>query len=292
MGQWEKTNGPVKNVNVRAYAFKDNMVFAATTLNDYGPTSFGRVYRSATKGDHWEDASSGLPLGGSLFISSLAAAPPYIYAGTNSGVWRSADNGDHWVSITNDLPDTIIEAVGATDNLVFAFTTSSVYRSDNFGASWAVCFDGSSSMHDYNSFIRVGSTLFFCDSYTGIFRSPDNGLTWQYVYSSTGCSLTIAALDSYLFASTCNGLMRSADNGSTWTVVNDSMLVWRMAAQGSSLFTGGYGYFSRSDDYGNSWISVTNGIPLEYIITMDADNSSVYVGNYTGNYRTDNKGTR
>jgi len=291
-GQWEKTNGPVKKVNVVAYAFKDNMVFAAAAFPEYESIHLGRVYRSDSKGDHWKEASFRLPLGTSFIISSLAVSAIYVYAGTDRGIWRSDDNGDHWVSITNGLPDTLIAYVGAAYNLVFAFTDNAVYRSDNYGLSWEVCFEWSSILHDYTSFFQIGSTLFFCDSYNGIYRSQDNGVSWEQIYPDTGCFLSMTALDSYIFATDCESVIRSGDNGSTWTVVTDSLLIWRMVAQGSSLFTGGYGYFYRSDDYGNSWTSITNGIPIEYINTMGADNSSVYVGSSSGNFRTDNKGIK
>jgi photosystem II stability/assembly factor-like uncharacterized protein len=84
--------------------------------------------------------------------------------------------------------------------------------------------------------------------------------------------------------------MRSDDYGSTWSVINDSLLIWKLVAKGSSLYAGGYGYFERSDDNGHSWVSITNGIPVDNLLSMGADNSSIYVGNYRGVYRTDNDG--
>ena len=70
--QWQQTGGPAPTIEVWGYGFKDNMVFAATALSYFVDYPYGKVYRTSNKGELWEEASSGLPLSASLYVTSFA----------------------------------------------------------------------------------------------------------------------------------------------------------------------------------------------------------------------------
>ncbi len=99
----------------------------------------------------------------------------------------------------------------------------------------------------------------------GIFRSSDNGQTWEKIYDN---SLLIADFRSvavnssgHIFAGTDgSGLLRSTDGGATWEKVSNtfsSSTITTLAVNADRLFIGSlYGLFY-SDDEGSSINSVT-----------------------------------
>jgi len=294
LAQWEQTNGPSPVLLAQSYAYSDNYVFVAASLNYYNSQDYqmyGGIYRSADKGVHWEVAGTGLPVAGSFFVFSVATQGQYVFAGTNSGVWRSADNGDTWMKVTNGHADTIVNLVATTSDRVFFMTSSHIYRSDDHGNTWIPSLNGTSGEFIFVSFVNNGSALFALDGYSGIYKSVNNGSSWSLISNiSPGNLINVG---SHLIANLGQNLGRSDDDGSTWTLVTGSLPIYIIVSKGSSIYAGGFGYFRRSDDLGSTWIPITNGIPLDYINSMGVDNSSVYVGTNTyGTYRTDNDGMR
>lgn len=290
--QWEQTNGPAPSLPVQSYAANDSFLFAACKNNsNYLNSSsvFGDVYRTGDKGVTWQRADSGLPLSASFSVYSVAVQGQYVYAGTNRGAWRSVDNGNSWVSVSTLHGDSLVTMIGTTDNLVFAFTSSCIFRSSDHGNTWTSCMIGPSNLF-FISFVNTGTALLALDVYTGLYRSQNNGISWQNIQNVTGWT-TLINMGGHLFSYVNQYLIRSDDNGDNWTIINDTLQSYILIVKGSSVFSGGFGYFYRSDDLCNTWTSITNGIPLDYISSMGTDNSSVYVGtNDFGTYRTDNNG--
>ena len=61
----------------------------------------------------------------------------------------------------------------------------------------------------------------------GVFRSADNGYTWQPANAGiqTEAVFSLLVAGGYLFAGTVsNGVYKSADNGNTWTDANGGAL--------------------------------------------------------------------
>lgn len=281
-------------LTIQSYAANDSFLFAGCMNNTNYPypsngSLFGDVYRSGNKGVTWQRADSGLPLSASFSVYSVAVQGQYVYAGTNRGAWRSADNGNSWVSVSALHGDSLVTMIGTTDNLVFAFTSSCIFRSGDHGNTWTSCMIGPSNLY-FISFVNTGSALLALDSYTGLYRSLNNGISWQNIQNVTGWT-TIINTGGHLFAYAYQYLIRSDDNGDNWTIINDTLSCYNLVVKGSSVFSGGYGYFYRSDDLCNTWTAITNGIPLDGITSMGTDNSSVYVSTSSyGTYRTDNNG--
>jgi photosystem II stability/assembly factor-like uncharacterized protein len=278
---------------VQSYAANDSFLFAGCMNNSnyQNPSNeiFGDVYRTGDKGVTWQRADAGLPLSASFSVYSVAVQGQYVYAGTNRGAWRSADNGDSWVSVNAGHGDSLVRMIGTTDNMVFAFTSSCIYRSSDHGNTWTSCMIGPSNLY-FISFVNTGSALLALDAYTGLYRSLNNGISWQNIQNVTGWT-TLINMGGHLFSYVNQYLIRSDDNGDNWTIINDTLQSYTLAVKGSSIFSGGYGYFYRSDDLCNTWTSIINGIPLDGISSMGTDNSSVYVNTSSyGTYRTDNNG--
>lgn len=179
----------------------------------------------------------------------------YLFAGTaEEGVFRSTDNGQTWTACNTGLTNLVVNALFSDDRqYLFAGTTNGmVLFSTDDGDNWSQLSVGSLVEHVItknsnnevtsqewkvvqhglpNSAIRAllsyqqGSTRFlFVGTNDGVYRSENNGTTWQPVNSELPTNSTIHALSryqsgatTYLFAATNNKIYRSTDDGDSWT---------------------------------------------------------------------------
>ncbi len=160
---WIAINSGLTNLEVRALAVKDKILFAGTA---------GGVFRSTDNGTNWTAVNSGLI---TFYISSLAASGENLFAGTTGGgVYRSSNNGTNWVQANNGLTNFIVNALAVapksdyqSGNKVFAGTGwSGVFLSLNNGDSWAAVNTGMTS--------SLINCLAFTEDY--IFAGTDSGL--------------------------------------------------------------------------------------------------------------------
>ena len=105
-------------------------------------------------------------------ITDLAKNDDHIFAGTYNGVYSSVDTGKTWKYLG---PAFSILSVYAKDSIVFAcIHGGSLYRSENNGQSWTLI-DG----NHYYSYLLHDNKI-FTGTFTGIYVSLDNGLTWDF----------------------------------------------------------------------------------------------------------------
>jgi hypothetical protein len=114
----------------------------------------------------------------------------------------------------------------------------------------------------------IGGTNLFAGTNSGLFRSTDNGTSWNSAGLTGRTIYSLATIGTNLFAGTSgSGIFLSTDNGSTWTAVN-SGLTWKtvtcLAASGTNLFAGGKGVFLSTNN-GTSWTAVNNGLTANEI---------------------------
>jgi len=215
---------------------------------------------------------------------------------TNYGdIFRSSDEGNTWTSIAAGLnyPSTI--AMFAKSDTVFASTLGGRYRSINSGDSWTTVNTTADSAAGQSwSFAEVASEVFTVSS-NGVFKSTNYGLSWQHVDSGLhydrphmilGFS-SIAAIDSVLFVGSSGnnlvgGLFRSTDKGRTWTELDTnfgSTVVDVLFTYGHNLLMARNDSVFLSTNKGNSWSSISNGLPKSGSITKFTSNgTSIFAG--------------
>lgn len=112
----------------------------------------------------------------------------------------------------------------------------------------------------------------------GVYRSSDNGLTWQRASRGLPGRLSVnalAALGNAVFAGTDRGVYRSTDNGAHWTTANEGLedngvirgAVRALLARGSLLFAGLSDNFSFS---GGLYISADGGQSWQRVAEVNA----------------------
>ncbi len=116
----------------------------------------------------------------------------------------------------------------------------------------------------------------------GIYRSTDDGGTWDRVYNTESFHAVAAGSGSYVFAGTSDGVYMSTDAGLTWSSTTNSSNTISLAVTSTGTILAGTfnNGILASTDNGTSWkqIAYTSGVEV-YSIAVD---SSGYL--YSGTY--------
>jgi photosystem II stability/assembly factor-like uncharacterized protein len=190
---WNPMHGDLADRSVRTVLeTPDGALFVGT---DSG------IYKSVNKGKNWKQVfDKGLVL-------DFAASGGVLIAGGAQGVMRSTDGGEHWeksldenilAKKTGKLKDRFVTVLGTRDP--FTVTpegiTNRLRTSDDGGKTWRridasplpvqgmFSMDGRlSEVLDVFDITQVGEYL-FCSFDSTVFRSSDQGKTWEPVLTS------------------------------------------------------------------------------------------------------------
>ncbi len=237
----------------------------------YAAAAFG-VDRSSDGGMTWETlpTDTNLATGFSIIVNPLSND---IIVAVESGVYRSSDEGVTWIRLTNQIVGTY--AMGARgDGLLIATGSMGFWRSIDNGDTWTMSDNLLGPMHDGIAFSAYG-TCFVGSLLDGLYRSTDDGQTWEYISAPFGEAnqlqdVVVDTVNDYVYATafhqfyqtpTYNKVFRSDDDGVTWTQVD--------SVGGISLSMGidshGNVYSARqptarSTDHGATWTDISSGV--------------------------------
>jgi len=317
---WTTVNGglgTVAQINNRAFStlgLSGTDVFAGTTGSG--------VFRLINNGNAWTREISGLPSSGNVFVHSLLVKDSYIYIATTTGLYRSNNSGTiswllqtispsdlsvvklfqsgadifsstnkgpyisvdnlvNWTSASNGMLGLLVDGIttaGGTD-MFASMNSGNFYRSSDFGQTWNIG-NMTGSPFFFNNY------LFLYNGYW-IYRSADNGATWQPIYEM-GTMTRFSSMGTTLFAriTCCDVIFYSNDNGDTWTPSTGALSqILSMADDGINLFAGTQQQgVIKSIDNGVNWTetSLPVDIPVRAVVT-----NGTYVFAGTSNYYED-----
>lgn len=299
----------------------ESRAIAINSAGDVLAATSRGVSRSVNGGMNWSDANDGLV---GTIVTEMAGVGQSVFAVPSRGsVNGSQDQGDNWSVLNNGLPATNGEVSGLhaiDEQTLFAGTrTEGIFRSLDGGQSWSAVntgvttFLGSAGIqfHQVNDFAVIGNAIVaatgggtisfggehggggFGIAADGVFRSTNNGATWQRVTSGIPLVATsqlgdqvfaaiydIETLDNELWASMGGrGVLRSTNQGQSWTQVNGGLPSVNTilpsisgfaklngsvyaANESASPFRPGPGVF-RFDTATNQWVASDAGLPIE-----------------------------
>jgi|GEM_PF-2309413 len=238
---WTKRNNGIIGLNViELLEGNSGRLFAAT--NGTG------IFRSDDDGVSWISSSSGLA--GQIVISMTMSPNGDIYAGTVfGGVYRSADNGETWQSKSDPtLFSTIVYKMAAGQNGdIYAGTAGEgLYRSQDSGENWEMIglsgIDVRTLKPDITGGFLAGAW------FDGIYRY--SGVNWTQIALPNTHVMDIIEAGPYLFAASHGaGIFRSEDDGNSWQSYNSGLSnggVWSFVQDNSGYVfagTNGSGVF-------------------------------------------------
>ncbi|HEX9002818.1 MAG TPA: Ig-like domain-containing protein, partial [Blastocatellia bacterium] len=282
-----KTNLPASGRSINAVAVNNSGFFVGTLGNG--------VYRSSDKGQSWAAVNVGLPL--SANVQSIATNNVNLFAGTfGQGVFRSINNGENWIELNSGLPANTgnplqtprnINALRANGGTLLAATDGGVFRLGDVVGSWTA----TNLTRRVLSLLVSGAMVYAGTSDDGIYRSTDDGRSWQAAGKQGLGNLTVLALGvsadgAKLFAGTDAGIYRSDDGGGTWRAVNrdlpSNLVVTSFVTSGAKLYAGSvYGVFL-SEDNGENWKQINAGLLDIYVTSFALDGDRLIAGTKVG----------
>ncbi|MCE1190433.1 MAG: YCF48-related protein [Ignavibacteria bacterium] len=279
------------------------LFFPSNTVG-FAVGSSGTIMKTTDAGATWNSVSSGVTTA-FYDIWTSSDAQLIVIATTSGNVRRSTDGGATWASVATGTSVTL-NKVHFIDNLTgFVVGTGQCRVTTDGGATWAAATTGLSTSSTYWDIDNIGSKVYLTGSSTAIYRSTNNGTSWDTVgflapYQQQPWTSTYYASD---FGSTDDTVVTVGSFGllNQRTSINDHFIytqlfrpgqineLWtnstgsKIIGVGAPSITGSsFDQFFLSTDYGQSWQYpqvAKNGIlrntPVEVEEKVESDDSRI-----------------
>lgn len=233
---WSPSNkGLPLNAGVSSFCRVSSYIFASVYLLGAG----GGVYRSSDEGETWIPVNSHLTratdmieYGGRLYVGDVV-----------NGVYFSANNGSTWQEQNNGLLYRNSCSFAAADvGLFLGMPGAGVYCLKMLILPWQGAGAGLPASGVYCIGATAG-VLTAGVVPVGISRSTDNGVSWKAVTSGVGQVRRFAVSGTSIFAAASEfGIWRSPNQGMTWLPVGvgltEGAYIYTLEVGRSSLFVG------------------------------------------------------
>lgn len=238
------------------------------------------VWKSNDRGDHWAPSSNGLVPTRVASLSRGVDTPATLYAATASGAYRSADGGAQWQPIRLSLVSYVhaIAADPVRPPIVWIGTGGGqVQRSIDGGQTFQFA-GGNLPNDDIVKLAHVPWVGVYALTAKGeLYLTVDDGRSWYRAQTGCAGAGTAIAVDPVrywvAYLATASGLCKTESGGQTWSALGGAVAgaylgaLWIDPTNAQSLRAGGIGRIYRSNDGGNSWTTVTTGLPASAPIT-------------------------
>ena len=174
-------------------------------------------------------------------VYTTGTPPTTMYAGTEGdGVYRSLNAGGVW-SALGSLPTEgrNVRTIYTSAGKVYAGTDGGLFSHSAAGneATWTPIAQGAEPTPDHptrlNEAVQAvislpGGTMLAGTASNGVFRSMDDGATWQPPADDDGMPpgttvWSFANFATFVWAATSDGIFRSTNAGATWSLASDGI---------------------------------------------------------------------
>ena len=212
-----------------------------------GETQNNGVRRSLNGGSSWSSATSGLS-GSGAWVGPLITHPDSsdIFYTARQSVFKTTNVAASWVSISTGTSGTIRELAicKSNPNIMYATSFSRVYRSTDFGYTFALVSSGMPNR-----------------TVTSVYAHPDSSNVALVTFSGFGAGK----------------VYKTTNGGSSWSDIsgnlpdsptNDVLIYYPGYATSVYLAAMDVGVFM-TNNYGNTWVELAQGLPNTVAIHLD-----------------------
>jgi photosystem II stability/assembly factor-like uncharacterized protein len=268
---WVSHNAGLANTYVYGVWAVGSDVYASVTE---GLIGFGqeKLYRSSDSGMNWTTSGDGLPLNAN--VDSLVSDGSALYAGIfGLGVYRSTNGGAAWSSVGAGLPVVPEDfyTLVARSGLLLVAIANQIFRSTDAGLTWSGPSTGLSTDELVTNMAFAGNAV-YAGTTSRVVKSIDGGASWQATGLQVFIRLVAASAETVYAVTAGSGVLKTTNGGDSWTPTalarNDiysfaASAGWLFAANfGNALGAGQKGHVFVSDDEGESWTAVDQGLFL------------------------------
>jgi photosystem II stability/assembly factor-like uncharacterized protein len=331
LSQWIQTNGPYGSTNVSEFITYDSLKFVATNCGLFNSSDINTrwnfkenlTFSSYTyKGDsiftgadysgvylidlsqlNFRPVSCGLV---GLSINSLASSDSCLFAGiTTGGFFKSVGFTDTWQVYNQGLPsDTgyippkygggiyLIRDVYSVENnsqYIFAGTQRGIFRTNPGNMIWE-SINAGLPLKEVSLIECLGNIIYICTDNI-IYKSDNNGESWELVFTSTSEVTSINEIENTLYITTKRtGIYQSQNNGDNWDSFNnglDDLKVNFIGVTDTTLvcgtFTGGFYHYEQGQ-----WIQNNSGIICSSVRSIVTAANSLIANDFDNVYLSDN----
>ena len=287
---WTTINNGLLNKDIRSLAYNGTLLFAGS--ND------GGVFVSTNNGNDWN--LCGIQ---NTYATSFTVYGDNVFVGTygNYSLHVTTDLGVHWIPLANGLLNTyenraVISVTHVDSILIVGTDGGGVFRSIDFGKTWAPCDSGFSNKYLTCYALLTSNTKIYAATNYGVYTSTDNGITWNSISSglpTTGI-ISLGIKGTSIFAGTKgSGFYIYNNTTGSWSAFNvglTALNVYSICDNNSSIFIGtSNGIFVSTND-GASWSAVATGAPYMYVYALVSSGNMMFAGTNGGTYFSKDNG--
>ena len=177
-------------------------------------------------------------------------------------------NRSEWTQTNGPYGGNLLTLYATPEGALFAGTDGAgLFRSTDAGNSWTPANTGLQHRDKYDSIAvsalaQKGDTL-YAGTNAGVYVSPNGGDTWHYMAGLQKHVRTVAIIGERIYIGTTrDGVWYSDDNGESWMPINDGLEnseIRTLVAMGSTVFTGTGSGAFRRRAGENSWTPISAG---------------------------------
>ncbi|MBX3393932.1 MAG: hypothetical protein KF841_01050 [Phycisphaerae bacterium] len=261
---WTAVNDGLTSLDTRALIARNDYLLVGTQT--------GGVFKKLA-GQSWTSSSNGMS---NLRVNGLTQSltTDELFAATDTGFFSSIDHAASWQPVVGPFTGSICWTLLDTGSFLLAGTSAGIFKSTNGGTDWVSVSDGFTGTAA-RTLLADGTGRVYAGSFdAGVFRSVDDAQSWEPVNNGLhGLSvirLLVTSEGRILAGTPGNGIYRSTIFDGLWTGPRlPRRNIFAIAeSPAGEIFAGNYnitngvpdGHPWRSEDGGETWVSLDNGI--------------------------------